>query len=237
MKDGAVILSVEELGKSFYLHERKLEVPSSYGVSLVVRSREMTALTGPSGSGKSSLLKCIYRTYLTNEGAIWYRMSDGNIIDLARADERTVLELRQSEIRFVTQFLHCLPRRTTLQVVAKPAMDVGVDMEEATDRAAELLRKVNLPEHLWNVSPTTFSGGEKQRVNIARGLITQPRLLLLDEPTASLDSISAGLVVELICEHRSRGCAILSVLHDQQLVQSIADSEVKLTACIEPSLT
>ncbi len=237
MADEAVVLSVEGLGKSFYLHERELEVPSAHGVSLDVRAGEMTALTGPSGSGKSSLLKCIYRTYLTGDGVIWYRRGDGEIIDLASSDERTILELRQAEIRFVTQFLHCLPRRSTLQVVAKPAMDAGIDQSDAMDRAANLLRAVNLPEHLWNVPPTTFSGGEKQRVNVARGLITEPRLLLLDEPTASLDSYSAGLVVEMIQHQKSRGCAILSVLHDQQLVMSLAEEEVKLAACDRPTQT
>ena len=237
MTDESIILSVDGLGKSFYLHERELNVPSAHGVSLIARAGEMTALTGPSGSGKSSLLKCIYRTYLTDDGSIWYRRSDGEIIDLANTDERIILELRQSEIRFVTQFLHCLPRRTTLQVVAKPAMDVGVDQDEASDHAAELLRILNLPEHLWNVPPTTFSGGEKQRVNVARGLITEPRLLLLDEPTASLDSYSAGLVVEMIQHQKDRGCAILSVLHDKQLVASIADEEVKLSACERPEQT
>lgn len=232
--DPAVVLAVEDLVKSFYLHERDMHVPSTARVSLSVRSGTMTALTGPSGSGKSSLLKCVYRTYLTTSGAIWYRTADGRIVDLASASEGTVLELRKGEISFVTQFLHCLPRRTTLQVVAKPAMDIGMDADEAYDRAADLLGRVNLPERLWSVPPSTFSGGEKQRVNIVRSVITQPRLLLVDEPTASLDSVSAGLVVDLIAEQRSHGCGILAVLHDQELVATMADEEVSLSACPAP---
>jgi len=229
--DQSVVLAVNDLTKTFYLHERNLHVPSTQNISLLVRSGELTALTGPSGSGKSSLLKCIYRTYLTTSGAIWYRTAHGRIVDLASADDGQMLDLRQKEISFVTQFLHCLPRQSTLQVVGWPAMQAGIDPQESAEMAERLLARVNLPERLWSVSPTTFSGGEKQRVNIVRSLMRKPRLLLLDEPTASLDAVSAKMVIDLINEQKNAGCAILAVMHDPTLVESMADEVIDVTAC------
>ena len=225
-----VILRTENLSKSFLLHEQGKHIPSAQNVSLEVQAGKLTALTGSSGAGKSSLLKCIYRTYLPSEGVIYYHTDEGEWIDLVKLSEREILQLRRAEISFVTQFLHCLPRQSTVDVVAKPLFDVGIDRTEARERAKELLHQIKLPERLWEISPYTFSGGEKQRVNLARAMILRPRLLLLDEPTASLDRTSVARVIEMVRNIKKAGTGILAIFHDQELVQELADIEVTLAA-------
>ncbi|MBW1860751.1 MAG: ATP-binding cassette domain-containing protein [Deltaproteobacteria bacterium] len=224
----SIVLKVSNLTKTFFLQERGVLVPASQNVNLNVYKGCLTALTGPNGAGKSSLMKCIYRTYLTCDGIINYKTRAGDIIDLARATEDAILELRRHEISFVPQFLHFLPRKSTLDVVAKPLIDLGKDRDAARQAAADMLAKVNLPELLWPNSPATFSGGERQRVNLARGLIQNPRLLLLDEPTASLDPPSVDRVVDLIKDMKKQGTAILSIFHDHNLVKALANEEIKL---------
>ena len=222
-----IILQVRELSKNFTLHEQNNKVlPGVKRISFTVKSGKLTALTGSSGAGKSSLLKCIYRTYLTETGEISYLTAAGNWLNLATASEYEILYLRRNEISFVTQFLHCLPRQTTLDVVAKPLFDLGCKRNQAIERAAILLQKMQVPERLWKISPATFSGGEKQRVNLARGMILCPRLLLLDEPTASLDANTSKLVVELIQSIKQMGTGILAVLHDPELIAVLADDIV-----------
>ena len=186
--------------------------------------------------GKSSILKCIYRTYLPSRGAIYYYTEDGDKLDLAVVSEQEILQLRRGDISFVTQFLHCLPRQSTIDVVAKPLFDLGIEREEARDRAKTLLQEIQLPERLWTLSPTTFSGGEKQRVNLARATIFNPRLLLLDEPTASLDPTSVKRIVKMIQRIKREGTAILAILHDPDLVKEVADFEVKLSTPIQKLL-
>ncbi|GAB4238886.1 MAG: ATP-binding cassette domain-containing protein [Stanieria sp.] len=223
------ILEINNLSKIFFLHEQNKSLPSAQDISFPVYAGKLTALTGASGVGKSSILKCIYRTYLSTRGAIYYYTEEGEKLDLALISEREILQLRRGDLSFVTQFLHCLPRQSTIDVVAKPLFDLGIEREEARDRAKNLLREIQLPERLWTLSPTTFSGGEKQRVNLARATIFNPRLLLLDEPTASLDSASVERVVKMIQRIKQAGTAILAILHDLDLVKEIADFEVKLS--------
>jgi alpha-D-ribose 1-methylphosphonate 5-triphosphate synthase subunit PhnL len=223
-----LVLHVEGYGKHFLLHEQHKRIPSSHDVSFGVYAGQLTALIGPTGAGKSSVLKGIYRTYLPSAGRILYRDRLGHEIDLARASEHQMLELRRREIGFVTQFLHCLPRQATLDVVAQPLMALGVAREEARQRAAELLLAMNLPERLWSVSPATFSGGERQRVNLARGLITKPRLLLLDEPTASLDPQTTEKVIGLIEALKAEGTAMLAIFHHPDITRRLADHVVEL---------
>lgn len=226
------ILRAEKLSKSFFLHERGKRLPSANNISLEVQAGKLTALTGHSGSGKSSLLKCIYRTYLPSKGAIYYSTKEGQCIDLVTASDREVLHLRRTEISFVTQFLHCLPRQSTVDVVAQPLFDLGIERGEARERAKALLTQIQLPERLWEISPYTFSGGEKQRVNLARAIAIRPQLLLLDEPTASLDSASISLVAEMICSIKKSGTGILAIFHDSELVKELADVEVILEPAI-----
>ncbi|MEW5904396.1 MAG: phosphonate C-P lyase system protein PhnL [Pseudomonadota bacterium] len=223
------ILTIEHYAKTFHLHERDLNIPSASQVNLSVYPGKLTALIGPTGAGKSSVLKGVYRTYLPSAGRMLYRTADGGTIDLAQADEHRMLELRQTEIGFVTQFLHCLPRKSALDVVAEPLVARGMAREAARGRAADLLAQLDVPAHLWHVPPATFSGGEKQRVNLARGLIAQPRLLLLDEPTASLDPATTERVVMHLERMKDSGIAMLAIFHHPELVRRLADSVVELS--------
>ncbi|MEJ5269664.1 MAG: phosphonate C-P lyase system protein PhnL [Hydrogenophilus sp.] len=222
------ILQVEAYGKYFHLHEQNKLIPSSHNVNFSVSAGCLTALVGPTGAGKSSVLKGIYRTYLPSAGRILYRDAMGREIDLVRASEQQILELRRREIGFVTQFLHCLPRQATLDVVAQPLLALGVSRTDARQRAADLLSAMNLPERLWSVSPATFSGGERQRVNLARGLIAKPRLLLLDEPTASLDPATTECVLGLIEALKAEGTAMVAVFHHPEITRRLANEVVEL---------
>lgn len=222
------ILEITGLAKQFSLHEQNETVPSCSGVELTAYPGHLTALTGPTGVGKSSVLKCIYRTYLPSGGIINFRKADGEIVDLANINEQDMLQLRRTELGFVTQFLHCVPRRPAEEVVAEPLIFRGIALNEAVEQARDLLAKLNVPERLWRLPPATFSGGEKQRVNLARGLIAQPRLLLLDEPTASLDKTTTARVIELIRAFKQAGVAMVAIFHDPELVTAMADTEYRL---------
>jgi len=222
------LLRVRSLRKSFFLHERGLGIDSSHPVDLVVAPGSLTALTGPSGVGKSSVVKAIYRTYLPSGGEILYRDAAGAVVDLAAATESRILDLRRREIRFVTQFLQVLPRRSTLDIVAEPLWQEGISAEEAREEARAWLHRFKLPENLHGVSPATFSGGEKQRVNLARGLIGSPRLILLDEPTASLDRGTAAIVIDAVRSQLARGIGMLGIFHDPELVEALAASEIRM---------
>ena len=222
------ILRVEGYSKHFELHEQRKLIPSSHNVNLNVYGGRLTALIGPTGAGKSTVLKGIYRTYLPTSGRLLYRAESGHEVDLAQADEHAILALRQQEISFVTQFLHALPRQATEDVVAQPLLQKGMDRAQARGIAREMLAAMNLPEALWGISPATFSGGEKQRVNLARGLISRPRLLLLDEPTASLDPKTTERVVRLIEKLKGEGVAMLAIFHHPELVKRMADDVVEL---------
>lgn len=223
------VLQVEGYSKHFELHEQGKLIPSAHNVNFSVHAGELTALIGPTGAGKSSVLKGIYRTYLPSSGRMLYRDASGRELDLAQVGEHRILELRRWEIGFVTQFLHCLPRQATLDVVAQPLFALGAAREEARGQAAELLAAMNLPQRLWSVSPATFSGGEKQRVNLARGFIAKPRLLLLDEPTASLDPATAERVIALIEGLKANGTAMLAIFHHPEVTGRLADRVVELS--------
>jgi len=227
------ILRIEGYSKYFELHEQNKIIPSSHDVNLDVFPGQLTALTGPTGAGKSTILKGIYRTYLPSGGRLLYRTKDNIEVDLAHADEHLMLELRRNEISFVTQFLHALPRQATEDIVAQPLVQRGMDKIQARDLARDMLSAMNLPEALWGISPATFSGGEKQRVNLARGLVSRPRLLLLDEPTASLDPNTTEKIITLIDTLKDDGVAMLAIFHHPELVERMADNVVQLQPPIE----
>lgn len=227
-KNKTPILHVENYSKHFELHEQHKMIPSSYNVNLEVFAGQLTALVGPTGAGKSTVLKGIYRTYLPSSGRLLFHTKDNIEIDLAQADEHLILDLRKNEIGFVTQFLHALPRQATEDVVAQPLTQRGMDKKQARDLAREMLAGMNLPEALWGISPATFSGGEKQRVNLARGLVSKPRLLLLDEPTSSLDPKTTEKIITLIEKLKSDGVAMLAIFHHPELVKRMADNVVQL---------
>lgn len=179
-------------------------------------------LGGPSGIGKSSLLKMIYGNYAVDTGQILIR-HDGRVIDLAAADPRTVLNVRRNTLGYVSQFLRTLPRVAAIDVVAEPLVARGEEAGAAKEKAGAMLAKLNLPEALWQLPPATFSGGEQQRVNIARGFITDHTILLLDEPTASLDARNRAVVVSMISEKKQAGVALLGIFHDEEVRETVAD--------------
>jgi alpha-D-ribose 1-methylphosphonate 5-triphosphate synthase subunit PhnL len=218
------VLSVRNLSKTITLHILDgTTVEPFRRVSFDVGAGEFVVIVGPSGSGKSSIVKTVHRTYLPTGGEAWFRREDGALVDLVSAPDRTVVQLRRQEIGFVSQFLKVEPRVPALDVVAGPLIRRGVDEEEARRRAAELLQALDVPLRLWGSYPTLFSGGEQQRINIARALIGGPRLLLADEPTSALDAANTGRVVELLLQARQRGVTILGVFHDIDLIERLAD--------------
>ncbi|NML75311.1 phosphonate C-P lyase system protein PhnL [Rhizobium sp. S-51] len=219
----ATPLVVSEVSKSFTMHLRDgLRLPVVSNVSFSVASGECVVLGGPSGIGKSSILKMLYGNYAVDSGQILID-HEGRIIDIASADPRSVLDVRRTTLGYVSQFLRTVPRVATIDVVAEPLVARGVVAEEARARAAELLAKLNLPRDLWQLPPATFSGGEQQRVNIARGFITDHRVLLLDEPTASLDAANRAVVVEMIRAKKAAGIALLGIFHDEEVREAVAD--------------
>lgn len=224
------LLSVSNVAKSFTMHLRGgIVLPVVENVAFEVNAGECVVLGGPSGAGKSSLLKMVYGNYGVDAGAITL-MHHGEPVDLATASPRTVLELRRDSIGYVSQFLRTVPRVSALDVVAEPLVARGVSREEAQARARALLTRLNLPERLWGLPPATFSGGEQQRVNIARGFSTEHPVLLLDEPTASLDAVNRQVVVDMIADKKRAGVALLGIFHDEEVRAAVADRIVDVTA-------
>jgi alpha-D-ribose 1-methylphosphonate 5-triphosphate synthase subunit PhnL len=216
------MIRIEHVSKRFTLHNQGgavIEVMRDADLS--VAPGECVALTGPSGAGKSTLMRMIYGNYLAASGAI--RVGG---VDVARAEPREVLELRRTTLGYVSQFLRVVPRVPTLQVVAEPLLAVGTPEPEALERSRVLLTRLRIPETLWTLSPTTFSGGEQQRVNIARGFVHPYPALLLDEPTASLDAANRETVLTLIEEAKARGAAIVGIFHDEGARARVADREI-----------
>ncbi|MGH0001824.1 phosphonate C-P lyase system protein PhnL [Pseudovibrio ascidiaceicola] len=221
---------VSDLAKSFKMHLRDgLEIPVVSGVNFSVSAGECVVLGGPSGSGKSSILKMIYANYRCQKGQIL--ITDGDeIVNVADATPRRIIRLRETTIGYVSQFLRAIPRVPALTLVAEPLMAQGVAEDEAFERAGNLLSRLNVPERLWQLPPATFSGGEQQRVNIARGFIAHYPILLLDEPTASLDAANRAVVVELVEEKKTQGVAMVGILHDHDVRDAIADRIIDVTS-------
>lgn len=225
----ATPLVVSEVFKSFTMHLRDgIKLPVVNDVNFSVASGECVVLGGPSGIGKSSILKMLYGNYAVDTGQILVAHRD-RIIDLASADPRTVLDVRRLTLGYVSQFLRTVPRVSALDVVAEPLMARGVDAGEAKEKAASLLSQLNLPMELWGLPPATFSGGEQQRVNIARGFITDHSVLLLDEPTASLDARNRRVVVDMIASKKDKGVALLGIFHDEEVREAVADRVLDVT--------
>ena len=226
----ATPLVVSEVSKSFIMHLRDgIKLPVVNDVSFSVAGGECVVLCGPSGIGKSSILKMLYGNYAVDAGQILVNHRE-KIVDIAAADPRTIIEVRRHTMGYVSQFLRTVPRVAAVDVVAEPLVARGINAAEAKDRAVELLARLNLPRELWLLPPATFSGGEQQRVNIARGFITSHRILLLDEPTASLDATNRRVVIEMIAAKKAEGVAMLGIFHDEEVREAVADRILDVSA-------
>ena len=224
----APLLAIESLSKRFVLHAQgAVELGVLENLTLMVGRGECVALDGPSGIGKSTLLRTVYANYKADAGQIWLR-HDGALVDLVTAPPREILEVRRRTLGYISQFLHVIPRVPTLKIVAEPLRTLGVAANEADERAAAMLRRLGLPEALWSLAPATFSGGEQQRVNIARGFIAGHPVLLLDEPTSALDAENRARVVELIVSARDAGTAMLGIFHDQPVREAVSTKLFKM---------
>jgi alpha-D-ribose 1-methylphosphonate 5-triphosphate synthase subunit PhnL len=223
------MIRVEALTKTFLMHLRGgARIDAFRDVSFGVSPGEFLGVSGPSGSGKSSLLKCLYRTYVPTNGAIWYTDAGSRMRNLAVEDEHVILGLRRQEIGYVSQFFPVIPRVSALDTLSNGMVASGFARRESEERARDLLGRLGIPQPLWDMFPSTFSGGEKQRINIIHAVIARPRFLLLDEPTASLDSASAHEAVSLILELKRAGTAMIGVFHDAALLSRLSDRVVEM---------
>jgi alpha-D-ribose 1-methylphosphonate 5-triphosphate synthase subunit PhnL len=217
------MLMTRDLSKSFTLHlQGGVTMPVLHDVDLTLHAGECVVLSGPSGAGKSTLMRSLYGNYRAGSGSILIRHQD-DWVDLAAADPRTILAVRRDTLGYVSQFLRVVPRVPTIEIVAEALTSRGAAHEHALAEARRMLLRLNLPERLHHLPPATFSGGEQQRVNLARGFIGGHPILLLDEPTASLDAANRDAVVALVAEAKARGAAILGIVHDAPTREAIAD--------------
>ena len=220
-----VMLQTMGLAKGFTLHLRGgMHIPVLHDIDMQVHAGECVVLSGPSGAGKSTLLRSLYGNYRAQSGQILVRHRS-EMIDLVSADPRTILAVRHETLGYVSQFLRVVPRVSALDIVAEVLIARGAPADAATD----LLLQLNIPRRLHGLPPATFSGGEQQRVNLARGFIAGHPILLLDEPTASLDAANAAVVVGLIQAAKARGVAVVAICHDPAVRDAIADRLFPLT--------
>jgi alpha-D-ribose 1-methylphosphonate 5-triphosphate synthase subunit PhnL len=230
----AKLLEVRHLSKTFTIHQLGREVEVLNEVSFNLQPATFTLITGANGTGKSTLLRCLYRTYLPTTGAMLFD-SSLDTIDLATASEQTILHVRRHDMGYVSQFLRPRPRVSALGLVAEPLVYAGSSRQEALEQAAAQLSAYGLKEALWQAYPTTFSGGEQQKVNLARALIRPCRLLLLDEPTASLDAETRTALVRQLADLKRHGVAMLGVFHHPEDVTELIDDELELQVFIPSS--
>ena len=227
------MLRTEGLAKTFTLHLRGgMQLPVLSGIDLNVAAGECVVLSGPSGAGKSTLIRSLYGNYGAEAGRIWIR-HQGAMVDIASAEPRIVLAVRRETLGYVSQFLRVVPRVGTLDIVADELITRGMRHEEARETASALLLRLNIPRRLHGIPPATFSGGEQQRVNLARGFIARHPILLLDEPTASLDAENRAVVIDMIAQAKSSGIAIVAICHDAEVRDAIADRLFPLTPARE----
>lgn len=222
------ILEVKNLSKAFTTHHLDRTIRPVEDVSFDVKEGDFLGIVGRSGSGKSTIIKCIYRTYLTSQGSIYYRSRALGETNLSSLDDRSMIHLRQSEIGYVSQFLDIMPRTTSLELVINSLLEAGADNSQAEERARETLSHFDISEDLWDSYPNTFSGGEKLRLNISTAIVKEPRLLLLDEPTASLDEASKVKVRQAIEKLKGSGTTMVGIFHDLEFMEGLVDATYDL---------
>ena len=218
-----VILSITNLVKNFYLHNPGLEIKSCQNINLTLNQGEFIGIVGLSGAGKSTILKCINRSYLPIHGDIIYESKAFGRINLATASEREIIYLRRYEIGYVSQFLNIMPRTTAKEHVMNALLDMGIEAESAERAAKEMFVYFRLPENLWDIYPSTFSGGERLRLNIAHAMVKKPRLLMLDEPTASLDNNTKNLVRDMLRKLKAKNTSMIGIFHDIEFMEGVCD--------------
>lgn len=223
------ILKIENLEKSFYLHNPGREIRSCRNISFSLGVGQFLGIVGLSGAGKSTVLKCINRTYLPSGGDIFYESRAFGRINLRTAAEREVLYLRKYEIGYVSQFLNIMPRTTAKEHVMNALLEMGEDARKAGRDASEMLSYFRLPEDLWDLYPNTFSGGERLRLNLAHAMVKRPRLLLLDEPTASLDNKTKMLVKGMLIRLKGRETSMVGIFHDLEFMEGLCDQVFNLS--------
>jgi alpha-D-ribose 1-methylphosphonate 5-triphosphate synthase subunit PhnL len=217
------ILTIKDLAKNFYLHNPGLEIKSCNHINLTLTKGEFIGIVGLSGAGKSTILKCINRSYLPAQGEIWYDSEAFGKVDLAAATEREMIYLRRHEIGYVSQFLNVMPRTTAKEHVMNALLDMGVDHDTAENEVKEMLVYFRLPENLWDIYPTTLSGGERLRLNLAHAMVKKPRLLMLDEPTASLDNKTKILVRDMLKKLKGMKTSMIGIFHDIEFMDGVCD--------------
>ena len=220
------VLYATGIDKSFTFHDRGgINLPVLSNISLEVKAGECVALTGESGSGKSTLMKSLYGNYGIDAGEIWIKHNN-HWVDLAQLQPHQIIEVRKKTVGYVSQFLRVIPRVSALDVAAEPLLELGTNIDAAERKIKKLFSRLNLPQRLWQLSPTTFSGGEKQRVNLARALAVDYPIFLLDEPTSALDAKNRQVVVELLTEKKQQGCASIGIFHDREVKDSLCTREL-----------
>lgn len=222
------VLDIKNIKKTFTLHNLNKEIQACKDISLSIEKGQFLGITGKSGSGKSTILKSIYRTYLPEYGEIIYNSKKFGEINLSKATERQIIYLRKYEIGYVSQFLNVMPRTTAREIVENSVLEMGYDEDYAKKEAVDMLKHFQLDEELWDSYPVNFSGGEKLRLNVASAMIKKPRLLLLDEPTASLDIESKKKVRFLIDKLKKQGTTMLGIFHDIEFMEGLCDYEFNM---------
>ncbi len=226
------LLQVDSLSKHFYIDHLQRKIDVFTGLSFTLEAGQFLLVGGANGAGKSSLLRCLFRTYVPTGGSAWFESAYGRV-NLAQAADVDIALLRRRDLGFVTQFLRVRPRVSALELVAEPLVDSGLSWDEAIQQAEDTLNSFGLKPDLWPAYPTTFSGGEQQKVNLARALIAPRRLLLLDEPTASLDAATRQSLQGRLAELKSQGVAMIGVFHHPEDIQDLIDAQVFLSPAQE----
>ena len=217
------ILEIKDLTKNFFLHNAGKEVKSCHDINFALEEGEFIGIVGLSGAGKSTILKCINRSYLATTGEIIYDSEAFGKLDLTKAKERQILYLRKHEIGYVSQFLNVMPRTTAKEHVMSALLEVGESQSVAREKAEEMMNYFRLSEDLWDLYPNTFSGGERLRLNLAHTMVKTPRLMLLDEPTASLDNKTKVLVKDMLIKLKAQNTSMLGIFHDLEFMEGVCD--------------